>query len=110
MDGNPKQVDIKMLRETLNSVLDFIEHDLKKSAVQLPADYYWVVPDDALYAMVQPPAQLDCGSLNDDLDFVEQAHEHREQALPVMFIHLAPLLYALSKAVPSFTSPDDQSQ
>jgi hypothetical protein len=108
MERNPKQVNIRVLRETLNSVLDFIEHDLKKSDVQLPADYYWVVPDDSLYAMPQPPTQLDCGSLNDDLEFVEQAHAHREQALPLIFMHLAPLLVALSKAVPSFTSPEDK--
>jgi hypothetical protein len=80
------------------------------SVVQLPANYYWEVPDDALFAMTRKPAQLDCGSLNDDLEFVEQAHQHREQALRVMFIHLAPLLYALSKAVPSFTSSEDLSQ
>ena len=92
----------------MNSVFDFIEHDLKKSHVQLPADYYWVVPDDSLYVMAQSPTQLDCGNLNDDLDFVEQAHAHREQALPLMFMHLAPLLYALSKAVPSFTSPEEK--
>ena len=92
MERSPKQVDIRVLRETMNSVFDFIEHDLKKSHVQLPADYYWVVPDDSLYVMAQSPTQLDCGNLNDDLDFVEQAHAHREQALPLMFMHLAPLL------------------
>ena len=108
--ANAKQVSIKTLRETVSSVFEFIERDLGVSTVELPANYYWSVPDDALYTMGQPPAQLDCGSLNDDLEFVEAAHAHREQAVPLMLMHLAPLLYALAKAVPSFTSPEDESE
>lgn len=106
---NARQVSIRTLRETINSVFDFIERDLGRSTVALPANYYWAVPDDALYAMEQPPQQLDCGSLADDLEFVEAAHAHREQAIPLMFMHLGPLLCALAKSVPSFTSPADQS-
>jgi len=107
---NAKQISIQTLRETINSVFDFIERDLGQSAVVPPSNYYWTVPDDALYAMEHPPKQLDCGSLNDDLEFVEAAHANREQAIPLMFMHLAPLLYALAKSVPSFAPPKDQSE
>ena len=48
------------------------------------------------------PQQLDCGSLADDYEFVKAAHADREQAIPLVLVHLAPLLYALGKAVPSF--------
>jgi hypothetical protein len=104
---NAKQVDVRVLRETVNAVLDFIERDLGKSAVPLPSNYYWTVTDDALYSMSEPPKQLDCGSLVDDLEFVQAAYANREQAIPLMLIHLAPLLYALAKAVPSFTEPSE---
>lgn len=107
---NVKQVSIERLRETINSVFDFIERDLGQSAVPLPSNYYWTVPDDALYMMEHPPKQLDCGSLTDDLEFAEAAYTNREQAIPLMFIHLAPLLYALAKSVPSFTSPKERSK
>ena len=105
---NAKQVDIRALRETVNAVLDFIERDLGKSAVPLPSNYYWVVPDEGLYSMGEPPRQLECGSLVDDLEFVQAAHTNRDQAIPLVLIHLAPLLYALSKALPSYTEPPEQ--
>ncbi len=107
---NAKQVNIRVLRETINSVFDFIERDPDQSVVALPSNFYWTVPDDALFAMDQPPKQLDCGSLNDDLEFVEAAHATREQATPLMFMHLAPLLYALAKVVPSFAAPTGQPE
>lgn len=105
--GDHRQVKIQVLRETINGIFDFIERDLGLSTAELPSNFYWTVPDEALYAMEHLPTQLDSGSLNDDLEFVESAHANREQAMPVMFMHLAPLLRALAFAVPSYTSPED---
>jgi hypothetical protein len=67
----------------------------------------WTVPDDELYALEHSPRQLECGSLDDDLEFVESAQCQSRQAIPLMFVHLAPLLRALASAVPSYTSPND---
>lgn len=105
-----KEVSVQMLREVANNVFDFIQRDLGQDMVKLPSNFYWVVPDDVLYSMGAQPKQLDCGSLNDDSEFVEKAHAHREQAIPLMFMHLAPLLYALAKAVPSFAPPKGESE
>jgi hypothetical protein len=46
--------------------------------------------------------QLDCGSLTDDFEFVMAAYKDKSQAMPLVLMHIAPLLKALSTAVPSY--------
>ena len=98
-------VDLKVLREVTNRIFDFIERDLNMKAVELPHNFYWSVGDEVLYEMAQQPQQLDCGSLVDDFEFVESAHKSPEQAIPLVLMHVAPLLKALSIAVPSYKPP-----
>jgi hypothetical protein len=100
-------VSIEVLRDVTNRIFDFIERDLKTKSVQLPHDFYWSISDDALYAMDKQPPQLDVGSLVDDLSFVAAASKDPSQAIPLVLMHVAPLLKALSGAVPSYTAPED---
>jgi hypothetical protein len=55
--------------------------------------------------MEHKPQELDCGSLVDDFDFVAAAHKEPDQAIPLVLMHVAPLLKALSTAVPSYKPP-----
>lgn len=99
------RVEFRTLRETINAIFDFIENDLRLESVELPENFYWTVPDDVLFDMSAPPSQLDVGSLVDDLESVRSAHADRARAFPLMFWHVAPLLYVLKDAVPSYVSP-----
>jgi len=56
--------------------------------------------------MESPPKELEVGSLADDWEFVSSLPKNTEQQIPIMFIHIAPLLLALAQAVPNYTSPD----
>lgn len=98
-------VDVKVLREVIERILDFIERDLKLKAVELPHNFYWSLAEDVLYKMEQQPQELDCGSLVDDYHFVAAAHKDPDQAIPLILMHVAPLLKALSIAVPSYKPP-----
>jgi hypothetical protein len=100
-------VSIEVLREVTNRIFDFIERDLKTKSVQLPHNYYWSVSDEVLYAMDSQPPQLDVGSLVDDFSFVAAASKDPSQAIPLVLMHIAPLLRALSRAVPSYRPPPD---
>jgi hypothetical protein len=66
--------------------------------------------DDAKYKMDQSPGEkeLGCGSLADDLEFVEAAHKDPGQAIPLVLMHVAPLLGALATAVPSYEPPSNK--
>ena len=61
------------------------------------------IDDEALYDVVHQPQELDCGSLVDDFDFVSAAHKDPDQAIPLVLMHVAPLLKALSRAVPTIS-------
>ena len=101
-------VQISVLREVVNRIFDFIERDLRMKSIELPNDFYWSIADDVLYKMEQHPGQLDCGSLADDYEFTAAAYDDPSQAIPLVLMHIAPLLKALATAVPSYKLPDDK--
>jgi hypothetical protein len=103
--ANPNSIRIDVLRKTINGIFDFVQKDLGVSEIELKHNHYWSIADDALYAMETLPKQIDVGSLGDDWDFVLSASKSLDQQIPILLIHLAPLLQALSQAVPSYTSP-----
>ncbi len=105
--ASPKGISIDVLRKLINGTLDFIEKDLGLTEVELEQNYYWSVADDVRYMMENPPKEIDVGSLKDDWDFVLSASKDTDQHIPITFIHVAPLLQALSQAVPSYTSPSE---
>lgn len=103
-------VRVEVLREVANRIFDFIERDLGKSTVDLPHNFYWSIPDDVRYKVDQSPGkdQLANGSLVDDLDFVTSAYRDSSQAIPLVLMHVAPLLDALATAVPNYKSPPEK--
>jgi hypothetical protein len=103
--ASPNSISIDVLRKTINGIFDFIEKDLGVTEVELKQDHYWSIPDTALYTMEGQPKELDVGSLKDDFEFLLSSSKSADQQLPIMFIHIAPILQALSQAVPSYTSP-----
>jgi len=108
--ANPNCISINVLRATINGIFDFIEKDLGLLEVQLNENYYWSIKDDELYSMDQPPKELVVGSLFDDFEFVSSSFKNADRQLPIMFIHIAPILQALSEGVPNFPSPDKSSK
>jgi hypothetical protein len=108
--ASPNSISIDVLRKTINGIFDFIEKDLGLTEVELKQNYYWSIADDVLHEMESPPKELDVGSLKDDWDFLLSASKSKDQQIPIMFIHIAPLLRALSQAAPNYTSPGESSK
>jgi hypothetical protein len=103
-------ISIHVLRKTINGIFDFIEKEHPGiTKVELKQDHYWSITDDVLYSMENPPKQLAVGSLADDYEFVLSAFKSVDQQLPIMFMHIAPLLQALWQAVPNYASPAESS-
>ena len=103
-----KSINIGQLRTFVNRVFDFIEHDLGYEKFDLTRNFYWSISDDQLFDLTQQPTKIDCGSLVGDVEFLEIAMKNQEQAFPMMFLHLAPLLQAMAKGIPSYTTRDDK--
>src|SRR5262245_56752099 len=107
--ASDQAIQIDVLRKTINGILDFIEKDLGLSAVDLKRDHYWNVLDSDAYEIAKP-SELAAGSLQDDWEFLLAAEKDKAQQLPIMLIHVAPILQALAQAVPSYTSPRESAE
>jgi hypothetical protein len=107
--ASDKSIQIDVLRRVVNGIFDFIEKDLGIREVDLKKDHYWNVFDDDMYELARPE-ELGAGSLRDDWEFLLSSAKDRGQQLPIMLIHVAPILQALSQAVPSYTSPSESSK
>jgi hypothetical protein len=96
------EIVIDDLRRVINEVLDFIELDLQKKSVPLTKGLYWTVPTDEQYDMTKEPAMLNCGDLRDDLEFLKSNLDDKECALPLQFLHVAPILRFLALHLDNF--------
>ncbi len=92
-------IDIEKLRLITNQIFDHISCDLKISKVPLEQDYYWNIPSDSLFDVDSTPSELDIGQLFDDLEFLLKTLDNEEQAVSLMFVHLAPLLRYVGEKV-----------
>ncbi len=90
-------MEIEKLRVITNLIFDHIRDDLKIEEVSLDKDFYWGIPTELLYD-VEKPNDLDMGQLSDDLEFLSKI-ENKEEAVSIMFTHLAPLLRYIGEKV-----------
>jgi hypothetical protein len=86
------KIKVADLREVTNRIFDHIEHDLKIDEVTLDKDCYWDIADEQLYNPLEDPSSFSLGQLFDDWEFLTHILSDKEQAVSIMFIHLAPLL------------------
>lgn len=107
--ASDRTIQIDALRKVINWIVDFIEKDLGISEVDLKKDHYWNVFDDDMYELARPE-DLGAGSLQDDWEFLLSSAKDKAQQLPIMLLHVAPILQALSQALPSSTSPSESSE
>jgi hypothetical protein len=104
----PNKVEIAVLRDVTNRIFDFIEKELKMKSIELPNILYWDIPSEQMYDMTEKPTETSCGSLADDYEFILSSFKSRSEAVPLELIHVAPLLSAIARAVPSYRSPPEQ--
>ena len=96
------KLQIEQLRAVIQRIFDLVQKDFGIKEVILDNNYYWSISEKDLYLLDKNPAQLDVGSLLDDLEFVRSAYEDADQALPLLLLHIAPLLTALATKLPNF--------
>ena len=101
----PNKIEIEVLRDVTNKIFDFIENDLKLKSIELPHSLYWAIPIAQIFELANKPTELDCGSLEDDYDFVLSSFKSKNNPVPLDLMHIAPLLNAIARAVPSYKSP-----
>ena len=92
------EIEINDLRQVANRIFDHIQKDLKIDKVRIDQDY-WDIPKDKLYDPTKDPSDLVLGQLYDDWEFLSSILSDKEQAVSLMFVHLAPLLRYIGEEV-----------
>lgn len=95
------EINIADLRLVVNRILDYIEHDLEQASVRLDEDNYWDVADEERYRFTKAPENFEHGQLYDDWEFLTSILKEKDQAIPLMLIHVAPLLRRIGEQVRS---------
>ena len=102
-------ISIKYLRDITNHIFDFIENDLQLSEAVLNQNFYWAISEDDVYELSSEPKEMSVGSLIDDWDVIEGIDGDLSQALPLVFLHIGPLLQYLAAELPNYVSDDSSN-
>jgi hypothetical protein len=99
MEKNRRSINISELRVVVDSILSRIEHELDIKEIELTKNYYWNIDDEVLYMGENKEGNITVGSLCDDMEFLMPLLHDKEQAFPLMLIHVAPILRYLALSV-----------
>jgi hypothetical protein len=90
------EIDVNRLKNIANSLFDRL---LKtNSIVHLKYDEYWIVQPSDRYDFSKTPGELGVGKLTDDWELLQSLIDDSDDAVPYMFVHLAPLVEAIAEA------------
>ena len=93
------EIDVSELKAVIDRIFEHIVKIRRVKKVNLGADLYWDVPEEALYNVVDEPKGLDIGRLSDDWQFISTLL--MEDASPVAYqlTEVAPLLRRLGEVL-----------
>lgn len=90
------EIDVAQLKLITDRIFESLSK--RGGAIVLDWDDYWEVSPDSRYNLGTVPSDLTVGKLSDDLAFLSQVQSARQETVPYMFVHLAPLLSAIAEA------------
>jgi hypothetical protein len=96
------EIDLVVLKNVCNEIFDYMIDDLKLNKIDLQERLYWTIPQDQRYKLEASPETCNVGDLIDDFEFVKEASVDADQALPMLFLHIAPILLALATKIESY--------
>lgn len=96
------RVQIVDIQVVCDRIFNFILKDLGITSIELEENLYWSLSKEAKFDMTQAPTAEYVGSLVDDFEFVRGAVTDEDQALPLLFEHVAPLLEAIATKVRNY--------
>ncbi len=92
-------VSVGELRRIANLVLDHLQQVVGES-VELPVDYYWNIPSERMYNVLEDPGDFDIGQLTEDWDDLRRLLDQEENdPLCLDLVDLGALLRAIGQHV-----------
>ena len=100
--GMMLEIETSKLRKIVNDILSHVEHDLGHSMIKLPVESYWYVSDEDRYDFTKVDMVPSHGNLRDDWEFLLPLLDDRDQVMPIMLMHMAPILQAIADHISEF--------
>jgi hypothetical protein len=89
-------IDILELRRLIERILDDLESALGTKKIEVVQNLYWEVGLDDAFDLTQVPAQLNVGSLVDDIFFLKKIEESGSPPSLLSLLHIYPILKYLA--------------
>ncbi|MGX2993392.1 hypothetical protein JNUCC64_03710 [Streptomyces sp. JNUCC 64] len=96
MDSEPLRIPLDQLRHAFELALKHIEASVG-SGVALEHDYFWSVPGDELYDVLNEPRTITVGQLSESWQHLEGLLAEPEQAVGHHLVWLADVLRAIGQ-------------
>ncbi|MCJ1678599.1 hypothetical protein MTF65_14820 [Streptomyces sp. APSN-46.1] len=97
MDGEPLQIPLDQLRQAFELALRHIEASAGSSTVALERDYFWSVPVDELYDVLNEPRTITIGQLSESWQHLEDLLADPDRAVGHHLVWLADVLRAIGQ-------------
>lgn len=94
------EIEIRLLRDVMNSIFEFIEYDHKKVSISNKG-YYWDISEEERYDLKKTPEKLLVGDLEDDWQLIRSIDPEDEssEATIVEITQVIALLRAVQEAL-----------
>lgn len=93
------EIDLVQLKKIVDRLFEHVIETRGVKTLQLEKDYYWNIPDDAVYKMDSKPAELNIGSLSDDWGFISGLLKTDADPVAYQFTEVSPLLRYLGETL-----------
>jgi hypothetical protein len=91
-----EKINIAELQQITNEFFEHILNVLEIDSIELTESLYWSIHDEEKYKVENQPQNMGLGDLYDDMEFLKHILKDKDQAVPAMMMHLAPILDYLS--------------
>ncbi|MEU1824141.1 hypothetical protein ABZ502_17145 [Streptomyces abikoensis] len=96
MGSQPLQIPLDQLRKAFDAALRHVEASAGHT-VALGNDYFWSVPDDELYDVLNEPKALTIGQLSESWQHLEDLLAHQDGVLGYHLVWLADIIRAIGQ-------------
>lgn len=93
------ELDVEKLKKIVDRLFQHIVERHGVRTVELGTDFYWAIPEDELYNVVDQPTELDVGRLSDDWEFVAKLLDEANSPVAYQLTEVAPLLRRLGEVL-----------
>jgi hypothetical protein len=94
------EISIAELRKISDLLFEHLEQT-GRSTISVPVDYYWFVPEKALYDFDSAPKELTVGQLSDDMNELRMIAAHENEPFAFAFVWLSAVLRFVGETIVS---------